>query len=189
MSSQNIRKLVTTALLIALSFVFQQLRPVLGGSNIISTYIIGSLVNLCLIIAATAVGLWSGVAVSVITPLIALLQGHAALPMLPWIIAGNAVLAVLYTLFSLRDKTALDIVLAALGGNGRHSRAGQVRGDCGRAGNGADLGQGACVLGRAFHRGGRAVRADRHRGYRADHRRAHPADAAQKGCGENRLTH
>ena len=64
MSSQNIRKMVTTALIIALTIVFQLLRPVLGGSNIISTYIIGSLVNLCLIVAAVAVGLWSGVAVA-----------------------------------------------------------------------------------------------------------------------------
>ena len=52
MSSQNIRKLVATALLIALAIVFQQLRFVLGGSNIVSTYIISSLVNLCLIVAA-----------------------------------------------------------------------------------------------------------------------------------------
>jgi len=109
MSSQNIRKLVATALLVALAIVFQQLRYVLGGSNIVSTYIVSSLVNLCLIVAATAVGLWSGVAVSVATPLIALLQGHATLPMVPWIILGNAVLAVLYALFALKDKTSLTL--------------------------------------------------------------------------------
>ncbi|MFH1879929.1 MAG: hypothetical protein ABIK64_03950 [Bacillota bacterium] len=110
MNSQNIRKLVTTALIIALAIVFQQLRFVLGGSNIVSTYIISSLVNLCLIVAATAVGLFSGVAVSAITPLIALLQGHATLPMVPWIIAGNAVLAILYALFAQKDKASLAIV-------------------------------------------------------------------------------
>ena len=91
MSSQNIRKMVTTAILIALTIVFQLLRPFLGGSNIISTYIIGSLVNLALIVAACAVGLWSGIAVALITPIIALLQGHATLPLVPVIMAGNAV--------------------------------------------------------------------------------------------------
>ncbi len=109
MSSQNIRKLVATALIIALAIVFQQLRFVLGGSNIVSTYIISSLVNLCLIVAATAVGLVSGIAVSVVTPLIALMQGHATLPMVPWIIAGNAVLAILFALLAMKDKTALAI--------------------------------------------------------------------------------
>ena len=105
MTSQSIRKMVVTAILIALTIVFQLLRPVLGGSNIISTYIIGSLVNLVLIIAACAVGLWSGVAVAVVAPLFAVLQNHAQLPMVPWIIAGNLVLVVLYALFARQPKT------------------------------------------------------------------------------------
>ena len=109
MKNQDIRKLVITALLIALTIVFQLLRPVLGGSNIISTYIIGSLVNLALIVAACAVGLWSGVAVAVIAPLFALLQAHSTLPMVPWIIVGNVVLVVLYALFALKDKHSLKV--------------------------------------------------------------------------------
>jgi len=110
MSSQNIRKMVTTALIIALTIVFQLLRPVLGGSNIISTYIIGSLVNLCLIVGTVAVGLWSGIAVAIITPLIALMQGHVALvQMIPWIIAGNAVLVLCYAFFAMKDKASLSI--------------------------------------------------------------------------------
>lgn len=108
MSSQNIRKMVVTALLIALGIVFQQLRFVLGDS-IVTTYIIGSLVNLCLIVAATAVGLWSGVSVAAVTPLIALLQGHATLPMVPWIVAGNAVLVLLYAFFAQKDKASLTV--------------------------------------------------------------------------------
>lgn len=108
MSSQNIRKMVTTALLIALAIVFQQLRFVIGDS-IVTTYIISSLVNLCLIVAATAVALWSGESVAVITPLIALMQGHAQLPMVPWIIAGNAVLALLYALFAMKKEAPLAV--------------------------------------------------------------------------------
>ncbi len=109
MSSQNIRKMVTTAILIALTIVFQLLRPVLGGSNIISTYIIGSLINLSLIVAACAVGLWSGVSVAVITPIIALIQGHSTLPMMPWVMAGNLVLVVIFALFAQNDKTSLHV--------------------------------------------------------------------------------
>jgi len=102
--------MVTTALIIALTIVFQLLRPVLGGSNIISTYIIGSLVNLCLIVAAVAVGLWSGVAVAVIAPVFAFMQGHVALiQLVPWVIAGNAVLVVLYALLAMKDKTSLSV--------------------------------------------------------------------------------
>ena len=100
MSSQNIRKMVTTAILIALAVMFQYLRPLLGGSNPVSTYIISSLINLCLIVAACVVGLWSGVAISVVTPLIALSQGHAVAFMVPWIMAGNAVLAIGFALFA-----------------------------------------------------------------------------------------
>lgn len=105
MSSKNIRKMVTTALIIALTVVFQLMRPMLGGAgNPVSTYIIGSLVNLCLIIAGTVIGLWSGLAVAIITPLIALLQGQAVAVMVPWIMAGNAVLAIVFALFAKKGE-------------------------------------------------------------------------------------
>lgn len=109
MQTQQIKKMVTTGILIALTVVFQLLRPVLGGSNIISTYIIGSLINLTLIIAACVVGLWSGVSVAVIAPIIALLQNHKQLPMIPWIIAGNLVLVLLFALFGKKDRKTLEI--------------------------------------------------------------------------------
>lgn len=109
MSSQNIRKMVLSALLIALGIVFQQLRFVLGDT-IVTTYIISSLVNLCLIVAATLVGLWSGMAVAVVTPLIAFAQGHAILPMVPWIIAGNAVLVAFYALFAVKNQAPIAVL-------------------------------------------------------------------------------
>jgi hypothetical protein len=109
MKSNNTQKMVTTAIVIALTIVFQLLRPFLGGSNIISTYIIGSLINLSLIIASCAVGLASGVAVAVIAPLIALWQGHATLPMLPWVVAGNLVLVVIYALCALKNRNSLQV--------------------------------------------------------------------------------
>lgn len=92
------RMLVTTAALLALTVVFQYLR-LLIGTSVVSTYIIGTLVNLCLIIAAVMVGIWGGLAISVLAPVIALLQGFANIVMLPWIIAGNALLVIGYALF------------------------------------------------------------------------------------------
>lgn len=109
MNSESIRKLVITAILVALTIVFQLLRPVLGGSNIVSTYIIGSLVNVVLIVAACAVGLWSGISVAVIAPVFALVQGHSTLPMFPWIVVGNVVLVVFYALFALKNRNSLKV--------------------------------------------------------------------------------
>lgn len=109
MSSQNIRRMVAAALLIALTIVFQQLRFILGDL-IVTTYIIGSLVNLCLIVAATAVGLWGGVAVAAVSPLVAFAQGHLPLlQMVPWVVAGNVLLVLFYALLALKDKAALNV--------------------------------------------------------------------------------
>ncbi len=108
MNSKQIRQMVTTAIIIALTIVFQYMRPLLGGTNPISTYIIGSLVNLCIVVAACIISVWSGIAVSVVTPLIALAQGHAVIFMVPWIMIGNSVLAVSFGVFannSLENKT------------------------------------------------------------------------------------
>lgn len=100
MNSKQIRKMVTTAIIIALAVVFQSLRYVMGGSNPVSTYVISTLVNLCLIVAVGIVGLWSGVSVALLTPLIALLQGHTQIPMVWWVMAGNTVLVLCYALLA-----------------------------------------------------------------------------------------
>ena len=103
MSFLKTKKLVTTAVIIALAIAFQNLRLVLGVGAPLPlspiTLIIGTLVNTCLIIAACTIGLWSGLAGAVVTPLIASLQGSPLL-LLPWIIAGNAVLVLCYALIA-----------------------------------------------------------------------------------------
>ena len=122
MNSNKIKWMVTTAVLLALTVVFQYLRLVFGAQGV-SPYIIGTLVNVCLIIAAMLVGVWGGVAVGVLAPVIAWLQGYAQIVMVPWIVAGNIVLVVLYALLvkpeMAKDKAcwlrwALAGVLAAL---------------------------------------------------------------------------
>ena len=101
MSSKNVRDLVTAALLLALALVFQSGIRFLLGDHIVSTYLISTLVNLCLILAACLVNLWAGLLIAVAAPLMAFLQGHVKLPlMLPFLMVGNAMPVLLYGLFS-----------------------------------------------------------------------------------------
>ena len=100
MSSKNIRQLVTAAVLLALTLAFQSGIRLLMGEHIISTYLISTLVNSCLILAACLVNLWAGLLIAVAAPLMALLQGHVKAPlMLPFLMAGNAVPVLLYGIF------------------------------------------------------------------------------------------
>lgn len=97
MQSKKTRQLVMTAAILSLSIVFQYMR-LLPVDVTVSAYLIGTLVNLCLIVAATLIGLWSALTLSVAAPLVAFLQQYAKLPLVPYIILGNAFLAVLYAL-------------------------------------------------------------------------------------------
>ncbi len=88
-----------TAVILALAIIFQNLRYFIGAMPY-STYIIGSLVNLSIIVATGAVGLVSGLIISFVTPVVALFQGH--LPhvyLMPVTMLGNAVLATVFYVF------------------------------------------------------------------------------------------
>lgn len=85
------RQLAQTALLLAICIVSQFFKN-------LSVYITGPIVNTTIIIAVLAVGLWSGLLISIIAPVTAFfLTGSpimAAIPlMFPAIMAGNAILA------------------------------------------------------------------------------------------------
>ena len=56
MQSKKIRFLTMTAVLLALTVAFQLLNKTALGATPASPYIIGTLVNLCLILAAVVVG-------------------------------------------------------------------------------------------------------------------------------------
>ncbi len=93
------RFITRTAVILALAIVFQNLRLVIGAWPQ-STLIIGSLVNLTLIVATGAVGLVAGLVISFVTPIVAFAQGH--LPhvwFMPVTMIGNAVLVLVYYLF------------------------------------------------------------------------------------------
>lgn len=86
------KQLVQTALLLAICIASQYFKN-------LSVYITGPIVNLTIIIATLAVGLWSGILLSIIAPITAFFfTGSpimAAIPlMFPAVMAGNAVLAV-----------------------------------------------------------------------------------------------
>lgn len=107
MQSKLTKQMVMTAALLALTLVFQNLR-LLPMDATVSSYLIGSLVNLCLILAVCLIGLWSGLTISVAAPLVALMQGYAKLPLVPYIIAGNAVLVLLYYFVAVADWRKAD---------------------------------------------------------------------------------
>lgn len=103
------RQLVQTALLLAICIASQYFKN-------LSVYITGPVVNTTIIIAVLAVGLWSGLLLSIIAPVTAFFfTGSpimAAIPlMFPVIMAGNAILAVSTWYF--QNKTTFSLRLPA----------------------------------------------------------------------------
>lgn len=102
------RTVVYSGAFLALGILFQSIRiffPALAAISVgpfnLQTLIIGSLVNLTIILASWYVNIWAGVAVSIATPLYALLQGHLPLPQMFVVVAiGNSLLALLVWLFN-----------------------------------------------------------------------------------------
>ena len=72
--------ITTTGLLIALTIVFQLLSKFVPLGPF-SNFITGSLVNACLLISTSLIGLWGGTIVGIVTPFGALLTG-SAIPLL-----------------------------------------------------------------------------------------------------------
>jgi len=104
MKVSSVRFITTTAMLLALTVLFQMLRLVIPASPF-QQILIGSLVNLCLIVSAGTAGLWSGVIISVVSPIIALAQGHIPFPwMLPFVIIGNVLLVICYALLMKKSQ-------------------------------------------------------------------------------------
>jgi hypothetical protein len=103
--SRTVKWITRTAILLALTVVFQSLRVLLPFIPVnISQYIIGSLVNLCLIVAAVVVGIKSGLVIAVVAPIIALVQGFTPFPVLAVPIAlGNLVLVIAAALLYKRN--------------------------------------------------------------------------------------
>ena len=94
----KLRILSRTALLLALTIVFQSLRFLLPLPAIASTFLVGSLVNACLLVAARLTGRKAAFLIACITPVIAYIQQLLPLPVfiLP-VAAGNVLYVWLFT--------------------------------------------------------------------------------------------
>lgn len=89
------RMLVRGALLLALAVVAQQLRLVLPLPTLVTSLVIGTIVNATLVLAVRYTGLSTAVVMCAALPVIAFLQGHLPLVLLiPIVFIGNFVLVV-----------------------------------------------------------------------------------------------
>lgn len=95
--SKTVRWITRTAVMLALTVLFQSLRfiiPALGNQ-----FIVGSLVNLALIVAAITIDIKGGIVIAVLAPVIAFLQGQLPLfLMIVFVAVGNAVIVIAYGL-------------------------------------------------------------------------------------------
>lgn len=91
MENTRIRKLSRSALLLALTLMFQSLRFVIPLPPLASTFVIGTLVNTSLLVAAQSAGLGTALLIACVTPVVAYLQQLLPLPVfiLP-VAAGNS---------------------------------------------------------------------------------------------------
>ena len=99
---------VQTALLLALTLIFQIYVRSMLPAGIINTLVVGSLVNLCLFAAAGTVGWRGSLAIAILSPVVAAFMGHLPTPLLiPFVAVGNAVLCVLFELVIRKHESAV----------------------------------------------------------------------------------
>lgn len=106
-----------TAVILALTLVFQMSRviiqPLLGPGHI---FIVGSLVNLALIVATAQVGIGAAILISITAPIVAFIQGH--IPSVPIIIPlvafGNIALVLAFSFFKKTNEYVAVIIGATV---------------------------------------------------------------------------
>lgn len=104
----NNSKLVRGALLVALALALQSLRLALPMPQLLSTFIIGTLVHMMLVLTLQLGGLKTALLLAFLLPLTAYVQGQVLLPFLiPVIWLGNFIFVLLVRQFKGRHKLAL----------------------------------------------------------------------------------
>ena len=92
----NTRIITGTGLLLALALLSQSLRLIIPLPNMVSMFLIGSLVGLCMLVAAMRYGLASGLGIAWATPVIAFMQAMLPFaPFVPLVALGNTVFVIL----------------------------------------------------------------------------------------------
>lgn len=106
----NNSKLVRGALLVALALALQSLRLVLPMPQLLSTFIIGTLVHMILVLTLQLSGLKTALLLAFLLPLTAYVQGQVLLPFLiPVIWLGNFIFVLLVRQFKDSRKLSLSI--------------------------------------------------------------------------------
>lgn len=109
------RIITRTALLLALTLLFQSLRLLIPIPPFLSSFIIGSLVNACLLVAAEKAGVGSGLFIAMIAPIVAYFQMMLPIPVFIIPIAlGNVVYICLFS-FAGKWGRIPGVLLAAIG--------------------------------------------------------------------------
>lgn len=104
----NNSRLVRGALLVALALALQSLRLVLPMPQLLSTFIIGTLVHMMLVLTLQLSGLKTALLLAFLLPLTAYVQGQVLLPLLiPVIWLGNFVFVLLLRRFKNMRKLSL----------------------------------------------------------------------------------
>lgn len=95
----SVHMLTRAALLLALTLMFQSLRLIIPLPAVFSTFLIGSLVNACLILSFLAAGFWPAILIAAVAPLTAYLQSLLPLPIFIFPVAiGNMLYIVFFRL-------------------------------------------------------------------------------------------
>lgn len=106
----NNSKLVRGALLVALALALQSLRLVLPMPQLLSTFIIGTLGHMMLVLTLQLSGLKTALLLAFLLPLTAYVQGQVLLPFLiPVIWLGNFIFVLLVRQFKDSRKLSLSI--------------------------------------------------------------------------------
>jgi riboflavin transporter FmnP len=115
--NKTVKWVTRTAVMLALTVLFQSLRLIIPMPGTLSQYIVGSLVNLALIVAAMTIDLKGGLTVAALTPIIAFFQGHIPqiMPLMILFVAlGNATIVIAYALLC-RDSFVSKVLALVIG--------------------------------------------------------------------------
>ncbi|MDR0931101.1 MAG: ECF transporter S component [Clostridiales bacterium] len=112
---KSIKRLAFSALFLALAIIFQNLRilPFIGASTPQSLFIIGSLVNLVLVITVLYCGVFDACVIGIITPIVAAFQGHLpSIALFPIVALGNCMLPLVIDVC--KRKLYLGVILGSI---------------------------------------------------------------------------
>lgn len=116
MKKNTILTICVTGVMIALLVTLQWGLGALTASN---QFVVGSAVNLVLIVAAVIGGLYSGICVAVISPFVAYFFGIGPqlIPMIPFIALGNLALVLVWSLICKgKEKQYIRLAVSAFSG-------------------------------------------------------------------------